>query len=723
MIQRKRSIIVIGGGLTGLTCAFHLQRYGYDVEVLEKTNRIGGLMQTCHAEGFVMEEGPSTGTIKYPEVAELFDYLGDRCVLERADAGSKVRLIWKGTRFHALPSGIVSGLRTPLFTLKDKFGLLLEPFRKKGNNPNETVGELAERRLGKSLVDYAVDPFLSGVYASDPYTLPTRWALPRLYRLEQRYGSFIRGAIAMAKQPKTVRERRATKEVFSVKGGFGKLTEALADSIGRERISLSCDGLHITPLKEGWKATWDGGEVIADEVVTACPSYELPALLSFLRQSQRKALDNLYYAPVIEIGVGMQETGTVEWRAFGGLVPSKEGKEVLGVLMPSACFAERAPKGGANYAYFLGGMRHTDYLEKSDEELKTIVMQSLHTMLKYPQGTTPDVVRIFRHERAIPQYLANTEERLNAITEVEQAYPTLHIAGNLRDGIGMGDRIKQAADVAQQIRNRRLTVLVTAPENYAQRFSEALKAVSLKNGQRFEPIVLPLIETELKTDDGLLDDFLKNIATFDYVLFASRRAIDAVAEGLKRNSVKLPSQLGYIAIGKDGEYLEHVLGVKSCFVDGESSLMGVVRSLASDAKIAEKRIAVLTPKTEGMTEPSTVPDFLSALKQTNMEVVCVPVYLTRRAREAVLERVATLLSVGLDLVALTSGAEAQVYQGVLKGKLFKNQAIKRPEVACFGPYTAKCAKESGLSVDFVSKEFHSFAAFSENLQRWKDEME
>lgn len=178
--MEERKIVVVGAGLTGLTCAAYLRRKGQDVVVLEATDRIGGLMQTEEVDGFVMEQGPSTGTIKYPEVAELFDMLGDDCTLEVAQSSAKCRLIWKDGRFHALPSGLWSAITTPLFTLKDKFRILGEPWRKKGTDPNESVGSLAERRLGRSFVDYAVDPFLSGVYAGNPYQLPTRLALPRV---------------------------------------------------------------------------------------------------------------------------------------------------------------------------------------------------------------------------------------------------------------------------------------------------------------------------------------------------------------------------------------------------------------------------------------------------------------------------------------------------------------------------------------------------------------
>ena len=91
----------------------------------------------------------------------MFDALGDACRLEVAREGAKKRLIWKGRKFHALPAGLLPAVTTPLFRFTDKLRILGEPWRKKGTNPNETVAQLTARRLGKSFVDYAVDPFLS----------------------------------------------------------------------------------------------------------------------------------------------------------------------------------------------------------------------------------------------------------------------------------------------------------------------------------------------------------------------------------------------------------------------------------------------------------------------------------------------------------------------------------------------------------------------------------
>ena len=210
---------------------------------------MGGQIQTFCEDGFVFESGPTTGSVSTAEVAELMSDLtissDGKCLLETAPDSSKRRLIWKGDRFHDLPSGPLSAISTPLFRFSDKIRILGEPWRKKGTDPDESVGRLACRRLGKSFVDYAVDPFLSGVYAGNPDTLITRYALPKLYNLEQNYGSFIRGSIAKANEPKTDRDRLATKKVFSAVGGLSQIPEAEADAIGHEHISLGVKNVRV----------------------------------------------------------------------------------------------------------------------------------------------------------------------------------------------------------------------------------------------------------------------------------------------------------------------------------------------------------------------------------------------------------------------------------------------------------------------------------------------
>lgn len=456
----KTEVLVVGAGLTGLTTAYQLSKSGKKVHVVEQRKRVGGQIQTFCEDGFVFESGPTTGSVSTPEVAELMSDLAissdGKCLLETAPDSSKRRLIWKGDRFHDLPSGPLSAISTPLFRFSDKIRILGEPWRKKGTDPDESVGRLACRRLGKSFVDYAVDPFLSGVYAGDPDTLITRYALPKLYNLEQNYGSFIRGSIAKANEPKTDRDRLATKKVFSAVGGLSQIPEAEADAIGHEHISLGVKNVQVKPSNEGWLTTFvdnmgQSRQLLSHYVVTTCGAYCLPELLPFVGKEQMDAIASLHYAPVMEVAVGVRNDWGGDYRAFGGLVPTCEHKKILGILFPSSCFQGRAPQGGVLFSYFMGGVKQPELLDLSDKEIEYYVLKYFHEMLKFPSKVEPDLIRIFRHKRAIPQYEVTSGARFAAVQHLQEQYPGLIVGGNLRDGIGMAHRITQAAKIAAEI--------------------------------------------------------------------------------------------------------------------------------------------------------------------------------------------------------------------------------------------------------------------------------
>ncbi len=453
-------VTVIGAGLTGLTTAYMLRRKGIDVHVVEASDRIGGQIQTIHKNEFIIETGPTTGSVSTPEVAELMDSLaetsGGECELETAPDASKRRLIWKGDHFHDLPSGPLSAIKTPLFSFSDKLRILGEPWRKKGTNPDESIGSLARRRLGCSFMDYAVDPFISGVYAGNPDTLVTRYALPKLYNLEQSYGSFIRGAIAKMKEPKTVRDRLATKKVFSARGGLSHIIKAEADYIGHERITVGACYVQVNPMEDSWQTTYTDshGEAViikSRRVVTTCGAYQLPDLLPFIHKDRMQAISSLVYAPVMEVNVGVTDTYGGDYRAFGGLVPTVERQDILGILFPSACFTGRAPQGGALFSFFIGGIKHPEMLDKSDEEIRQLVTNGLHKMLKFPKEAQPALIDISRHRKAIPQYTQESGQRFETVRALENEYRGLTIGGNLRDGIGMAHRITQATQIANHI--------------------------------------------------------------------------------------------------------------------------------------------------------------------------------------------------------------------------------------------------------------------------------
>ncbi|MEL7586386.1 MAG: protoporphyrinogen oxidase [Prolixibacteraceae bacterium] len=444
-------IAVIGAGLTGLVTAYYLRKQGLNVTVYEKSDRPGGVIQSVSHNGFIYENGPSTGVLGTAEAVELMEELSDLCTLEIADEAAKYRWIWKGGRWHALPSGLFGGLKTPLFTFSDKLHLLGEPFRKPGTDPDETLADLVRRRMGESFLKYAVDPFVLGIYSGDPEQLVTRFALPKLYNLEQKYGSFIGGAIKKAKEPKSDREKKVTREVFSVQGGLSNLINALVSRIGSGHILLNVAGLQVKPGARGWEISREGaGTVVFDKVISTVGAYALRELFSFLPAAGFSKVEQLNYARVIQVSVGFKKWEGIELKAFGGLIPFCENRPLLGALFLSSFLKGRAPEGGALISTFLGGVRKPQMLDLNEREIKDIVSSEFKLLFGLTKPA-PDLFVINRYQHAIPQYGKESEEKLTSVTELEKAYPGLILAGNIRDGIGMADRIKQGREIAEEV--------------------------------------------------------------------------------------------------------------------------------------------------------------------------------------------------------------------------------------------------------------------------------
>lgn len=455
MSKINTDIVIIGAGLTGLSAAYFLKNGNHKILVLEKAENTGGVINTVSSNGFLFESGPNTGVLSTAEIAGLFHELNGSCSLETANSEAKKRYILKNGKWQPLPSGPISAIRTPLFTLYDKFKILGEPFRKPGKDPDETVARMVVRRLGKSFLDYAVDPFVSGVYAGDPEILVTRYALPKLYVLEHDYGSFVRGSIKKAGEPKTEDERKATREVFSVKGGLGNLIKALTGQIGSENIVTGAKNLRVNPAGRKFDVSFEdasGNEIVVNArvVVTTAGSHSLTGILPFLSAEQLKPLTDLKYAAVVQVALGYHRWKGPKPDAFGGLIPSKENRDILGILFPSAIFEGRSPDDGALLSVFLGGIRRPDIIEKSDNEIESIVSKEINSLMNNPDR--PDLLKIFRYPHAIPQYELSTGLRLNRIREIQDQYPGLILAGNIRDGIGMADRVRQAKNIALSLR-------------------------------------------------------------------------------------------------------------------------------------------------------------------------------------------------------------------------------------------------------------------------------
>ncbi len=456
-MEIKTDILIIGAGLTGLTTGYYLNKAGKNLMIIDKQGRAGGVIKTCQEDGFTYECGPNTGVLSDVAMEDLFAELEGDCELEPADTHkANKRYVVKNGKLIPLPTGPIGGLLTPLFSWRDKFfGIPLEPFRKRGTNPDETLAELVKRRMGESMLDYAIDPFILGVYAGDPNQLVPKYALPKLYNLEQDYGSFIGGAIKKMIASKRKGERSPSRKIFSFKGGLENMVKAMETRIGTEKFILGLEGIQVNQNPEGgFTVTAEQNDepitIKTEKVVTACGSYTLPGLLSFIDDSTMCQITDCHYTKVIEVQLGFNKWEGRALDGFGGLCPFKENRDILGILFMSATQSGRAPEGGALLTVFIGGVRRQDLITLSDNEIKELLAREVGELMEMPEFK-PDLIKIQRHEHAIPQYGAESAKRFKAVEKAEKQFPGLILGGNFTGGIGMSKRVVQGTEIAKRL--------------------------------------------------------------------------------------------------------------------------------------------------------------------------------------------------------------------------------------------------------------------------------
>jgi oxygen-dependent protoporphyrinogen oxidase len=208
----------------------------------------------------------------------------------------------------------------------------------------------------------------------------------------------------------------------------------------------------VLPVENHFKVSYKNKpgeqvEIETKKVISTIGAYNLQSVLPFIDKESISKLTALHYTRVIEAAIGFNKWEGFNLDAFGGLIPFKENRDMLGVLFMSSLFEDRAPKDGALLSVFLGGVRRPDIFTKSENEIKEILNREICDLMQIKKFN-PELLKIIRHEWAIPQYEVDSGERFDTIEALENKYPGLIIGGNLRNGIGMADRLLQARMLA-----------------------------------------------------------------------------------------------------------------------------------------------------------------------------------------------------------------------------------------------------------------------------------
>ncbi|MFT6165567.1 MAG: oxygen-dependent protoporphyrinogen oxidase [Vicingaceae bacterium] len=448
-------IAILGGGISGLSAAFELKKAGKEFILLEANKQVGGKIHSSQEQGFTLEHGPNTVLINNPEIKKLIEELGlwDELIFPEEKASSN-RFVLKNGTIEPFPSGLKKMLKSNLFSFSTLLSVLKEPFNKsRSTAEDESLGAFVERRLGKQILDDFITPFVTGIYAGDPYKMSAKYTMNLLKEAEEKHGSIVKGAFKIMKAKKLENEKYGLpkQKIFTFKNGLQQLITALQHKVEKEiQWGATCSKIEYSNKEYTIHYEQSGAQkaIIASHVISALPAFALAELAHNFAYGLSTHLDQISYVPAMAVHFGFDSKNmTFPEKAFGILSRNAEQVPFLGVLFNSHFFPHTAPQGKDLITVICGGARYPEIVDKSDDE----VVEEISSCLKSLLGLTGEfeLTNIVRWKRGIPQYNVGYPKIEREIDLYLGAHHNFKITANFYKGISVSDCVKNGSLAAQ----------------------------------------------------------------------------------------------------------------------------------------------------------------------------------------------------------------------------------------------------------------------------------
>ena len=445
-------VAVVGGGISGLACAFWAKRNGRSVALFEASPDVGGSITTLRGGGYIADGGPQSFLVSEDFAQLVSDAKLDQFMVLASPSATTPYIYHRG-KLMAVPRSPQTLLGSALLSPLAKLRILGEPLVGKSGEEDESVAAFVTRRTGHEVLDALVDPFVSGIFAGDARKLSARSAFPVITEFEVEHGSIIRGAIARMKDARKNGAPLARRKSVGFRGGNDVLPRALAAHLGSD-FTVNAEVKAIWQRGQWMELLVTGSpdqRIIAKTIVLATPARAAAGLIDALEPKAAAALRAIESPTVVQIAIAYPRDAVgAPLNGFGFLASRREGLRILGCVWNSAMFPDRCPTDEVLVTAFLGGATDPEVADQSDEELAKAAHNDLTRILRI-RNITPHIVTGFRWHEAIPQYNVGHGERVRIINEHLTRLPNVRLCGNYMRGPSVPECIKLAREVASTL--------------------------------------------------------------------------------------------------------------------------------------------------------------------------------------------------------------------------------------------------------------------------------